>query len=343
MLFESIAYRLGYERLERALPVSVHPLVLWAGLFVFLDVVVLQGYKELQGYTATFVETPTWLVQPGFALLAAVAVVYLHERYEEVLREIDVANRTSDPDRFADLAPYRLTVGLYLVAVGYRVWRVVFDVGVVEILRIGGVSELVGLAFVSFAYSVIFAEFATTYLGLLVLLPREIRRSDFRLDFLDPEGVGGLRPVGELAKTAYYFVLVGLVAYLVVTYGPFFLGQYVQTDYPRPGVVTNASFTAAWLVAIGTMAYGFAQLHLFMKREKRAELTRLNRRSQELVENRFDVEKFEITDEAKFDDLRRRMEYVNATREYPTTFAMGSQLLFSLVLPKGVQLLLDAL
>lgn len=339
-LFEVIAARMGFDSGGSRLPVSTHPLVLFAVGLVVIDVFVLQGYKQLQGYTPTFISNPAWLVQPGFALLAAFGVVYLNDRYRQVLEDIDIEDRTPHPDRFQQLTPYRFTAGLYVIAIGHRVWRAFITPGYEEMLSVGGLSELVGFVFVGLGYNLIYAEFFTTYVLIMVLFPRAIKQSDFKLDFLDPEGLGGLRPVGELAKTAYYFIVTGLVGYLVMVYGPHLLGEFLQTGYPEPGAVTNAGFTLAWLVTIGTMAYGFATLHWYMKRERRNELSRLHRESKRIIENRFSVTEFEVTNEDRFEDLRRRMKYVEETREYPTTFTMWSQILLSLILPKALQLVL---
>lgn len=339
--FELLAYRFGFERVESRLPLSVHPLVLWAVSLVLFDLFVLQGVKHLQGYTVTFLRNPAWLIQPVFATMASVAVVFLDRRYGGVLAEIDVERRTSEPSQFRNLKPYRLVGFLYVLAVGYRCWQVFVGVGVGTLLEIGGLAELVGISLVTVGYHVVYVEFIATYLAIVVLLPRRIRRSDFRLDFLDPEGLGGLRPVGELAKTAYYFIVVGLIGYLVIIYGPHILNEYIRASYPEPGLVINVGFTAVWLLTIGTMAYGFGQLHWFMKRTKREELVRLSRRCGEVVDNRFDVGSLEISNESAFEDLRRRMHYVDRTSEYPTTFTMWSQILISVVLPKAVQLFLE--
>lgn len=340
-LFERIVARLGFDRTD--VSVLTSPLVLWALGFVVFDVVVLQGYKQLQGYTATFLTNPAWLIQPAFAIVGAVAVEYLHAHYARALDHADVDTRTTDPGRFDEIAPVRLRAALYLVAFGYNYWGLVVNIGIAKVLAIGGIAELVGVAVVSpLGYGIIFAEFLATYVGIMLLLPRKIRQTDFRIDFLDPEGLGGLRPVGELMKAAYYFIVLGLVGYVVFTYGPFVLGKVVQTSYPRPTFAINAAFTLGWLVTIATMAYGLSQLHWFMKRKKREELSRLTRRARELVENPYDVSEFEITNDEQFDDLRRRMDYVNNTREYPTTFTMWSQILITLVLPKAIQMALKA-
>ncbi|MEF8801572.1 MAG: hypothetical protein V5A56_11175 [Halolamina sp.] len=157
-------------------------------------------------------------------------------------------------------------------------------------------------------YGVIFSEFLATYVGILIYFPRKIRRTDFKINFLDPEGLGGLRPVGELMKSAYYFLMVGLIAFVVVLYGPSILDGLTGSSYPDPGLVQDLLFTLVWLLGIGTMGYGLSQIHWFMKSEKREQLTKLDREARELVEDPFELESFEIRDENAFDDIRRRTE-----------------------------------
>ena len=110
----------------------------------------------------------------------------------------------------------------------------------------------------------------------------------------------------------------------------------------KPRGLTPRRFTLVWILAIGTMVYGLSQIHWFMKRAKRRELTRLDREARELVEDPFDMERFEIRNKTEYDELRQRMEYINNTQEYPTTFTMWVQISIGIILPKAVQLLLSS-
>lgn len=342
-LLEVITTQIGVEEIRSSSRISTHPLVLWAVFFVLLDIIVLQGYKYLQGYMPTFVKNPAWLIQPLFVLLAAVAVVYLHNRYDQAMEHIDIKKRTSDPKQFKTFLPLRFRGVLYVLGIGYGIGSVFTWTTIQKILQVGGVAELVGIFFVApIGYMVVYAEFFATYVGIMILLPRKIKQTDFQLNHFDPENLGGLRPIGELMKACYYFIVLLLVGYLVFTYGPHLLGKILETGYSAPGVLTNILFTAGWLVTIATMAYGLSQLHWFMKREKRKELTALDKQGRELINQPFDMQQFEVTDEKEFDRIRQRAEYVNSTKEYPTTFTMWSQILITLILPKAVQMALVA-
>ncbi|MFD1646866.1 hypothetical protein [Haloarchaeobius litoreus] len=342
-LFEEIAYRLGYGKLEDEISILPHPLISWGIVVFFVDVVVLQVLKEFEGYQATFFVNPTWLIQPVLGLLAPFVVVYLHTRYDEVLQNIDVASRTSDPELFERLCPRKIRLGLYAVLASYALYQFIYNIGVGTVTQVGGLSELIGVTVVlPLGYGILFAEFLATYIGILVFFPRRIRRTDFKINFLDPEGLGGLRPAGELMKSAYYFVVFGLIGFASMLYGPSIINNLTSSPYEAPGLIQDVLFTLVWILAIGTMVYGLSQIHWFMKRAKRRELTRLDREARELVEDPFDMERFEIRNKTEYDELRQRMEYINNTQEYPTTFTMWVQISIGILLPKAVQLVLSS-
>lgn len=340
-LFEGIAYRIGYKRVENKFSFLPHPLICWGIIIFAVDVVILQALKEVEGYQATFFINPIWLIQPVLGVLAPLVVVYLHKRYREVLSNIDVGSRTTKPEVFDNLAPRKLRIAFYAILISYSIYQFIFNIGIGQITEIGGVSELIGVSIIlPLGYGIIFAEFLASYVGILVVLPTRIRQTDFKINFLDPEGLGGLRPVGELMKLAYYFVVFGLIAFAIMLYGPSIINNLTGSPYDDPGLVQDALFTLVWILAIGTMLYGLSQIHWFMKREKRRELTRLDREARDLVDEPFDMEDFEIRNKEKFESLRRKMEYINNTQEYPTTFTMWVQLSIGIILPKAVQLLL---
>lgn len=342
-LFDTIAARTGLDRLLSAVPGVSSPLVGWAVFWVGV-VVLFQGYKYAAGYSGTWVDNPVSGLGSVMLVLAAVAVEYIYDRYETALEQIDVAGRTSTPGWFSTILPAKWQTSIYVVAVLYTFLTFFVLKGVETLTQIGGVAEVVFAAVVApVGFATVTAEFVGAYVGVMFLLPRRIRKSDFKLHFLDPEGLGGLRPIGELMKSAYYFLVLGLIGWLLIVYGPVLMGQFVESPLPQPGFVIDVAFTGAWLLSIATMAYGLSQLHWYMKREKRKELTRLDRQAREHVENPYDLDEYTVTDEERFDDLRTRMNHVKRTKEFPTTFTMWSQILVSLILPKAVQMLLASI
>ncbi|MEF8880893.1 MAG: hypothetical protein V5A34_00020 [Halapricum sp.] len=342
-LFEEIAYRLGFERLEERIEWLPNPFVCWGISVFFIDLIILQALKEWHGYQATFYTNPIWVIQPVLVLLAPFVVIYLHNRYESALHMIDYTDRTSNPETFESLTLRKLRIGIYLIAISYSIYQFSVSIGIGTITEVGGIAELLGvIVILPLGYGVIFAEFLATYIELMIVLPRKIKKSDFQINFFDPEELGGLRPVGELMKVTYYFVVFGLISFAIMIYAPAIVDPLTDSPYPDPGLIENLLFTLVWLLAIGTMVYGLAQIHWFMKRRKREELFRLDRESRNLIENQFDMKEFEILDEEAHEDVRQRMEYVRNTQEYPTTFTMWIQILIGLILPKAVQVVLSS-
>ncbi|MGB9966430.1 hypothetical protein [Halobacterium hubeiense] len=340
ILLDNVLYRIGVKQLQERLPGSPQPITIWAFSFVLFDVVLLQAYKEITGYTATFLVNPAWLLSPTLVVLAALGTSYLYAKYDRALALIDIENRTVNPEMFNTLTPYWVRLGLYSIGLLYALFNL-YNLGINRILEAGGIAELLGVAVVlPFGYAPVFIEFLTVYIGVMIYLPRKIKKSDFAVHFLDPEGLGGLKPVGELIKLTYYLIVVGLVNYLILTYGPFAFGEIIQTPYEKPGIVVNSAFTAVWILTVGLLGYALYQLHSFLKREKQEELARLETRARDVIESPYNAMEWEVTDDEEFQDIRNRMNYVSATKEYPTTFAMWSQILIGLVIPKAVQMLM---
>lgn len=342
-LFEELTYKIGYEKLSDRISILPHPFICWGIIVFFVDMVVLQALKIFEGYQPTFFVNPIWIIQPILALLATLIVVYLNDKYRKALSHMDIESRTSKPDVFDNLVSRKIRIGIYAILLFYSLYQFVFNIGLNTAAQVGGIGEVIGVSVVlPLGYGLIFAEFLATYIGILIFFPRKIRHTDFKINFIDPEGLGGLRPAGELMKSAYYFVVFGLVGFAVMMYGPSIIGNLSDSPYEDPGLVINLLFTLVWVLAIGTMVYGLSQIHWFMKRTKRRELARLDSEARELIEEPFNMDKFEINNKERYDEIRQRMEYINNTQEYPTTFTMWVQLSIGIILPKAIQILLSS-
>jgi hypothetical protein len=340
-LIGDFLYWLGYDRLEERFSFMPHPLIFYGILFVFMGVFGVQIPRVLIGYKLIYLTNPSALINPTLTLIPPFVIVYLHKRYNQVLEHIDVESRTSKPEVFDNLAPKWLQLGLYSVFILNAVYQFGIKQGIDKILQVGGIPELFGvLILLPLGQGVIISEFMATYAGILLFFPRKIRKTDFKINFLDPEGLGGLRPVGELMKSAYYFLMLGLIASSLALYGPSIITGESVSQYGI-GFLQELLFTLAWLLAIGLVGYGLAQIHWFMKREKRKELTKLDKKAREIVDKPFEIQNLEISDQEKYEELRMRMDYINNTREYPTTFTMWVQLSIGVILPKAIQMLLS--
>ena len=338
---------LGYERIRPRLPGSPGPLVAYALTFAVFDIVVLQGYQQLTGRVAVFLESPLWLLTPTAIVAAALATESLHDRYDLTVAHHLTRGHSDPPDRFTRLVPDWLALLFIAFGIVFTLLNALVIVGLGRIEAVEGIAGVVGFVVViPFGYAPIAATFLATYASVEVLLPRRLEDADVGLYFLDPERLGGMRPVGELVKWAYYYVMLGLVVYAIATYGPHILGGALQyTAYEPPGTIVSATFTAIWILAVLTMVYGIHVLHRYMLGAKREELRRLDERVRAYVDDPMDVANYTVVadDASDFEELRSRMDDVASTREYPATFTMWSQVIVGVALPKALQLALSAL
>jgi hypothetical protein len=331
----------GFGALARRLPRGPDPLVGYAVAVVTFELVVLQGLRFVQGYGFFFLESPLWLLRPVVLVGAAIATRRLHDRYDLALTEMALPRRAENPEQFERLVPSTLGWGLTIAGTGFTLANAIFIIGLPQLYRAGGIADIGQfLLVIPFGYVPVMAMFLATYVSIEVLVPRRVARSDVGLYYHDPENLGGMRPLGEVVKLAYYFLLVGLVAYAVALYGPYILGGIFEwSAQTPPGQVTNVLFTAVWGLSVGAMMYGLHTLHRFMRRQKREKLQELDSLAREHAEKPWTIEEFDVPEESRdrYDDVRARMELVSATREYPATFTMWAQFAVGVIVPKAVQ------
>lgn len=341
---DDVASRVGFGTLAARLPVRIAPSTLAVVCGLFIDTVVLQGYKELTGGTATVFRNPFWLAIPVVILSGVWVTRDLTRRYHAALAELHIDSRVTDSDRFYHLVGTRIRWALFVLSATVIVANLVFFVTIPVIVETDGIAGLIGnFGIVPFVYVPVVTDFVATYLGIQVVLPRRLARSEFELDFLDPERLGGLRPLGELVKHSYYYTVSGIVALALFIYGPGLFGDLFSAPV-QPSPVVDGLFTVAWLVGAFVVGYAVFVFHRLMHNQKREKLHELNKRYRDLIEQPWDISNHQIPDSKsqEVDDLERRMNRVTSTREYPATFAMWTQLLIGIVLPKGIQLLLTS-
>jgi len=337
---DKLARRVGFGWLSGRLPGDVPPSYLFTVILVGTLVPTVNAYAYFAGDPVVYIENPLFVLQP----LALVGGVFgaraLRRRYHRVTQEMKLQRRTDDPEPLLDIVPDWLPWILFggaLLQIAARVWALG---GFGAIYRDGGLTMVVGWGVLNPLWSALAVQFVAVYLAIEFVAPWRLYRSDIGIDFLDPEGLGGLRPIGELVKHAYYYMVAGLIAFALVVYGP-----VVSAPSWGPTATTSIVFTAAWLGTVATVAFAVFILHLFMREEKRLELHRLNQILRETIDNPWDIKTYDVDEEKEglVEELQCRIDTVSATREYPATFSIWSQLLISIVLPKGVQLLLAAL
>lgn len=334
---------------SQRLPLFPDPLIAYALLVVFCEVIVLQTMRVLEGYPPFFLVSPLWLLRPVILIGGAIVTRQLHRSYGLAIEEMALSERVDDPTRFERLVPPKLAWGLALVGVAFTIGNALFVVGIPTLLTWSVADRLHWLVIVPFGYVPVFAMFLSTYLSVELILPYRIDSSDqLGLYYHDPENLGGMRPIGELMKHAYYYLLVGLVLYAIALYGPYILQGIFAWEggsVVEPGLMTNVLFTAVWAVSVGVMMYGIHRIHRFMHREKRERLKKLDEFARDHIDQPWSVEEFAIPEESQdtYDDIRSRMDLVSATKEYPATFTMWVQFGVGVLIPKAIQVLLSAI
>jgi hypothetical protein len=330
------------DTLVERFPYIDDPLVLFAAVVVCCELGIVQNIRFSTGYGYFFVANPLWLLRPTALVGAALVTRHLHDRYANAVEEMTLMERSENPSQFEQLVSPRLVWGLVVAGTGFTLVNAVFVIGIPSLYASGGIADLLQfLVIIPFGYAPIFAVFLASYVSIEVLVPRRIAASDIGLYYHDPEGLGGMRPIGELVKLAYYLLIVGLIIYAIALYGPYLLRDFFAFNAP-PGDIANALFTGVWIVTLGTMVYGLHTLHRFMRRQKREKIQRLDAIAREHIDDPWDIENFDLPEEKQeaYEDLRSRMELVSSTKEYPATFTMWAQLTVGVIAPKAVQLLL---
>ncbi len=337
--------RLGGESLFQAVPFLDDPLVIYAVIVVFYEQLINQTIRFATGYGYFVLDNPLWLLRPITLIGAAVATQVLHHRYAAAIDEMNLIERAGNPQQFNILTSSRLTAVIMIPGIGFTIANALFGIGLPTLYDAGGVADVIQfLVIIPFGYAPIFALFISTYIGVEILVPRRITNSDIGLYYHDPEQLGGMRPIGELVKLAYYSLIIGLIIYAIALYGPYLLRDYFSWAV-APGQISNILFTAVWVLTLATMVYGLHTLHKFMRRQKRKKIQQLDDKAREFVDEPWDIKQFELREEVQedYEDLRTRLELVSNTKEYPATFTMWAQLTVGVIAPKAIQLILSNL
>ena len=334
---DRLARRVGFGWLSQRLPGNIPPSYLFAVILVGTIVPTINAYAYLAGDPVVYIENPLFVLQPLAIVGGVLGARALRRRYHRVAQEMNLEERAEDPEPLLNIVPTWLPWILFaaaLLQIGARVWALG---GFGAIYRDGGLTMVVGWGILNPLWSILAIQFVAVYIAIEIIAPWRLYKSDIGVDFLDPEGLGGLRPIGELVKHAYYYMVAGLIAFALVVYGPI-----VSAPSWGPTATTSIVFTVIWLGTVATVAFAVLILHQFMREEKRRELHRLDQLFREAIDNPWDIKHYAVDDkkEAFVEELQQRTEMVSATREYPATFSIWSQLLISIVLPKAVQLVL---
>lgn len=349
LLIERLAASLGFERLSRSLPgPRASPPLLFLGALLVLDFGVVNTIIHYTIGYHIFVTTPTAVASIPGLVLAVVGARYMAEGYARAIARLDLSDRGIDED----LGAFRRTVPVRVKLLAYGIGAVLLTTHVLlnmssMIVSIAGVPGLVHRIVVWNLYLLFVVEFAFLYFSVHVLVPRRLKAAGVGLFYYDPENMGGFGPLGQLFKRSYYLYTAGLLLFLVITYGPALLASNGVSIgvAPSPGGVaatTTAFFTVAWVAGVCSIAYSMLTVHRLMAAEKRRHVAALEAELRDVIEEPYEITTAERVDEERLTDIERRLEQVRATRVYPASFTMWSQIVVSVLFPQALQLLLQA-
>lgn len=261
----------------------------------------------------------------------------MRDGYAEALEQLRLEDRPGDhdPELFSRLISFRLQVYVYILFLLAAYYEVFVNLGFTTLIQAGGLLPEGFRHFIAYplVYVPIIIDVGVMFVGIQFVLPRRLQNADFEMFFFDPRDMGGFASVGQLLKRSYYVYTAGLLAYFAFSYIPVFIADYVQTPY-EPSSLVAVFFTIAWIGGVLSMGYSMWTVHQLMSEKKEVQLQELEDELRQKIDQPYDIGATTLPDEESLNQISRRIEEVKATREYPTTFAMWSQILISVVLPQ---------
>lgn len=342
LLIERLASWFGFSTLAaKFTDINPYPPYLYVGTFILANISFGTAYRYWQSGVVGFVENPFGLALPLGVAIATVGIKLMHDGL--AVAEENILARDQATNRFAE---HRSTFSLrtkllvYVMMVGAYLLYEIFAIGVGTLLQTQGpvLGVFYNLLVLPLCYIAVGVEFVLMYVSVHFLLPRKLANSDLRLFFLDTRDMGGFKPVGTLFKRSYYVYTAGLLVYLAFFYGPVITTGEATGGAVQTGPVIVALFTVLWLLGIGTLSYSMYQTHRIMASEKEARLDDVEAKLRDVVTNPYETDKPEITDQEQLEAIQFQLDQIKNTSEYPTTFAMWTQIAISVILPQALQM-----
>jgi len=351
LMIERIASRLGFDWLAARLPGDVYPPYVLVAVALVVQFGVVDGYNFFVTGRSTVLDNPTSVITGLGLILAVAGSRWMRDSYAEAVADLRPSERdgtvgeTGDagkplPEAFRSIVPVRVT--LAFLVIGYLAFfgNAVVLLGIDTLVEIRGVVGTILRDFIVLPAVVVPAmiEFGVLYLGIHVGLPRKIAAADLDLFYYDPRDMGGFAAVGQLLKRSYYLLTVGLLLYFFLVYGPVILSGILPTPFPEPEAPILVMFTVLWFAGVASIAYSMYRIHTVMARKKAATIREIEDEIREILDDPYDINTAHIADHDRREAIEHRLQQVRATKEYPSTFTMWSQILISVLLPQALQL-----
>lgn len=343
LLLEAIGEKLGLDRVSaRITGDSGYAMEVLVGLNLVVSYGILDPYNHFVAGKSSIVSDP-YSVVFGVALAFGVwGVRYMRSGYADAMTELRAHDRPDidDHSAFTGFLSLRTKALLYAGFLAAYYGNLVFRYGVETVIQIEGVlagvvGQFVMLPLVSFP---LLLDFAVLFFGIHVLMPKRLSAVDPQLFYYDPRNMGGFGPIGVLLKRSYYVYTTGLLILFGFLYGQVLLGSVLDSPYPPPGPLFAVFFTIAWLVGVASIGYSMYRIHSLMAAKKATRIRELEADLRNVIENPYSIRDSSVTDPEELEEIKRQLTHVRATREYPTTFTMWSQIAISVLLPQALQM-----
>jgi hypothetical protein len=346
LLIEWVAERTRISRLADALPGNIYPPYLLVGLLLFIDYGILQTYNYFVTGKVSWLSNPSNLTLALGLVVAVIGVRYMAEQYATAVASLELSDRPNPPDtsRFETLVSFRTKLGVYGLGLSIYYLNLFFGPGVQTLIEVEGLFKFIVGQFMlaPLVNLVLVVEFALLFFGIQFLLPRRIAQADLDLFFYDPQNMGGFGKVGQLLKRSYYVYTAGVMVYFLVAYGDAIFSAFLNSPYPDPGLQVAVFFTVAWAIGVVSILYSMWRMHQLMVMKKAERIRELQTDLKGIIQNPYDIRSSQITDAEAMEMNERQLDQVRATRAYPTTFTMWSQIALSVLLPQVMQLAVQA-
>lgn len=346
LLIDYIARKFGFQRLTGRLSIDVPPAYLFVVSVLLVQYGVVDSYNYFIADKASLATDPLSILVPIGFVVAVVGIHWMRDSYAEAIASLRVSEQKTDAEitsLFEEIVPFRVklygwAIGLVLIYINLFVL-----LGASTVIEIEGVVQTVfsNLLVVPFITVPLITEFALLYVGIHVIVPRRIAKADLDLFFYDPRKMGGFAKIGQLLKRSYYLYTVGLLLYFFLIYGPIIFDEILFTPYPEPSVAIAAMFSLLWLVGVISIGYSMYRVHVIMAAKKKQRIEEIETEIRGLLDDPYDIHSSNLADHEELEEIQHRLEQVRSTREYPSTFAMWTQIGISVLLPQALNLVVQ--
>lgn len=356
LLIERIADVLGFKWLSEWLDKKteivpkIPPSYLLVATALFIDMGIFDTLNRFTGKNSVVQDPGKLFITVGL-IVAVVGVRWMHDSYAQAVTGLQLPERNVDniqkiEKSFKTIPRFKLTIVVYFLALIIHFERLFLHTGLQRVIEIEGLLRAVvgNLVIWPLVTIPLMIEFGLLYFSIHFLLPRRIDQADLNMFFYDPQNLGGFGSVGQLLKKSYYLYTTGLLLYFVMAYWSLLFNNLnLSTPYPEPGTFTAVLFTVLWVIGVLSIAYSMYRMHVLMSRKRDRAIREVEAEIKALLNEPYDITVDHIDDPDTRAEFEHKIAQIRATKRYPSTFTMWSQIAISVLLPQGLQVALNVL